>query len=109
MTEDDLKTAQELFRRRKMVAESWEVARRGAEWGITADVHLNFRIKERDATGARFDTTKQLSLTKEDGAAMCKLAVTVLTERLKDIDASLRAFGCEPPREPAEATEKLRQ
>jgi hypothetical protein len=40
---------------------------------------------------ARFD--------KEDGAAMCKLAMTLLTERLKDIDASLRAFGCEPPKE----------
>jgi hypothetical protein len=108
MTEDDLKAAQELFRRRKMVADAWEVARRGAEWGITGDVHLTFGIKERDVTGAKFDAHKQLSLAKEDGAEMCKLAVSVLAERLKDIDASLRAFGCEPPKGKSAEMAKLR-
>jgi hypothetical protein len=39
-----------------------------------------------------------LHLAKEDGAALCKLAVAVLAERLKDIDAALKAFGCEPPK-----------
>jgi hypothetical protein len=39
---------------------------------------------------------------------MCKLAVALLTDRLKDIDASLRAFGCEPPKGAAAAMEKQR-
>ena len=41
---------------------------------------------------------KGLHLAKADGAALCKLAVAVLAERLKDIDAALKAFGCEPPK-----------
>ena len=108
MTEDDLTKAQELFRRRKMVADAWEVARRGAEWGITGDVHLTFPIKERDATGAKFDARKQLILAKEDGAAVCKIALTILAERLKDIDAELMAFGCEPPKAAAAPMERAR-
>lgn len=97
MTEDDLKAAQELFRRRKLVADAWEDARRGTE-GILEDVRMIFRVKERDRAGARIEATKQLLLAKEDGAAMCKIAADILGERLKDIDASLRAFGCEPPK-----------
>ena len=77
-----------------MVADAWEVARRGAEWGITGDVHLTFPIKEHNATGAKFDARKQLILTKEDSAAVCKIALTILAERLKDMDAELMAFRC---------------
>jgi hypothetical protein len=93
-----LKNAQELFDRRKSLSEVLETARRGAEWGIVGDLHLRFTVREQDRTGRKFDAPKGLHLAKEDGAALCKLAVAVLAERLKDIDAALKAFGCEPPK-----------
>jgi hypothetical protein len=108
MTADDLKAAQELFRRRKMVADAWEVARSGAGKGITEDVILTFKVKERDRTGAVVEANKHVRLAKEDDAEMCKLALAVLAERLKDIDASLRAFGCSPPKGTDAAMAKLR-
>jgi hypothetical protein len=98
----------ELFRARRFVLSSLEAAQVGAERGIKgASLNVDFNVVQALSDG-RPNQFAQARFDKEDGVAMCKLAVALLTDRLKDIDASLRAFGCEPPKGAAAAMEKLR-
>jgi hypothetical protein len=95
VTEDDLTKAQ-----------AWK----SHNWGLSAalrEFNVDFNVVQTFNDG-RPNQFGQASLDKEDGAAMCNLAADLLTERLKDIDATLRAFGCEPPKDTAAAMAKLR-
>jgi hypothetical protein len=109
MTEDDLTRAQELFRVRKDVAHSLEVASFGTSRRIKFS-YLDVAFEEPQPIG--HDGTSlahgRVNLDNEGCAAMCKFVAELLTERLKDIDASLRAFGCEPPKGTAKAMARLR-
>jgi hypothetical protein len=107
MTEDDLKNAQELFRKRKSVLAGLQEAGAGVG-GDIVDVRITVNRWRRNSSGAREQHNGYVNLDKEDGASMCKMAVTLLTERLKDIDASLLAFGCEPPKDTSVEMAKLR-
>jgi len=108
MTEDDLSKAQELFRERKFVLASLEVAQLGAERGIKGvSLNVDFNLVQTFSDGKPHQFG-QARLDKEDGATIFKLAVTLLTERLKDIDATLRAFGCEPPKDAPVELAKLK-
>jgi hypothetical protein len=98
MTEDDLTKAQELFRTRRFVFASLEAAQLGAKKGIKgARLDVDFCTVQTFSDG-KPNQYGYATFDKEDRVAMRKFAVGLLTERLKDIDASLRAFGCEPPK-----------
>ena len=76
MTEDDLKAAQELFRRRKMEPTLGRLRGAGPERALGGR-YLTFKVKESDRTGAVVEANKHVRLAKEDGAEMYKLALAV--------------------------------
>jgi hypothetical protein len=109
LTEDDLTKAQELFRVRKRVAKSLEIARLGTSRRIkVAGLQITFETAQPISFDDKPSEHGRVELDKEDYAAVFKVAADVLAERLKDIDATLRAFGCEPPKGTSAAMAKLR-
>ena len=105
MTEDDLKQATEIYQKRRFVQTSLDNIIAAETSSLErACLSLLFPIANEKfpskSTHANFDP--------DAARELCALARKLLEDRLRDIDASLRAFGCEPPK-PALAATPVRQ
>lgn len=98
MNEQDLEQAREIYRNRRHVQSSLDSAIAVETFSLkAASVNLSFE-NERTPSGVG-----HISLDAHSAREVCTLIKKLLEERLRDIDASLRAFGCEPPKPAASA------
>jgi hypothetical protein len=107
MTEQDLEQASEIYRKRRRVQSSLDGVMAIETLGLErANLDLAF-LKANEQFPSKF---ARIDLDAHSAREICTLARKLLEERLRDIDASLRAFGCEPPKPaPTPAAVPVRQ
>jgi hypothetical protein len=105
MTEDDLKQATEIYQKRRLVQTSLDNLIAAETLSLErACLSLFFPV-----ANAKFPSkATHANLDADAAREICALARKHLEDRLRDIDASLRAFGCEPPKQ-APAVAPVRQ
>ncbi len=90
MNEQDLEQASEIYRKRRFVQASLDAVIKAESQGLEeADLNLTFSKSACQHARATLDA--------HAAREVCKLARKLLEDQLRDIDASLRAFGCDPP------------
>lgn len=94
MNEKDLENAKGLYHKRRHIANHIRYLESAKTLGVKS-LSMSFYLAKKLPSGGEYGNA---DFDATDGYAIVALALKLALERLADLDAALRAYGCEPPK-----------